>query len=365
MMRSARPLSESRFYGGAGTLGSLRNLANTLKDGAFLKHLEGDDAEAIERLRDILHIGRSLGQDDWLIAQLVAIGIDALAARGVLVAAPGLRLDSQPVQVATRALIEDLLDDRSPGERMRRAVIYERLLHEQEMRRMSAGTWIMRPLADREIVIAIADSFIFQDAAAAGNEETSLQILQRRRARGKPGLDDGTWVTAGARYSLWYADSWDLSRAISQQYRISGERRAAAVSLAAQLYRFDHSRWPENSDQLVPDYLAKLPADPFHADGRPIGYVLTKGALPDGGDRPRVFFDVGTSDELLSHPEPIYQWTQSAISRKVVPRQYRDLARWLPARRQFESPSTQAVEDDPPQANAPGDDAKKDNNAQN
>jgi hypothetical protein len=38
---------------------------------------------------------------------------------------------------------------------------------------------------------------------------------------------------------------------------------SAAAALAAERYRLKHGRWPEKLDQLVPEFLTKLPDDPF------------------------------------------------------------------------------------------------------
>jgi hypothetical protein len=39
--------------------------------------------------------------------------------------------------------------------------------------------------------------------------------------------------------------------------------RCAATAIAVERYRQDHKRWPENLDQLVPQYLKSVPRDPF------------------------------------------------------------------------------------------------------
>jgi hypothetical protein len=94
-----------------------------------------------------------------------------------------------------------------------------------------------------------------------------------------------------------------------------------------------------------------------------------KGALPNGGDRPLVYYDAGATDHVAIDPEPMYGWQQdrraddTASHRDI--RQYRDLARWLPAKRRFDASPTsrpEAVGDHPDQPHAPGDDAQKNNN---
>jgi hypothetical protein len=60
------------------------------------------------------------------------------------------------------------------------------------------------------------------------------------------------------------------------EFRARCERRMAAIALAIRLYRIDHSdAWPVTLDELVPNYLQSLPADPFRADGKTFGYVAS------------------------------------------------------------------------------------------
>src|SRR5439155_3042658 len=76
-----------------------------------------------------------------------------------------------------------------------------------------------------------------------------------------------------------------LNRAALTDFRVSAERRFAAVSLAARLYALDHAgRYPPSLNALVPDYLPALPADPFAADGRAVGYLIA-----ENGKRPIVY----------------------------------------------------------------------------
>jgi hypothetical protein len=188
------------------------------------------------------------------------------------------------------------------------------------------------------------------------------------------------------RYSRWYrTDNWIYSRYLEQWFRHLGDRRATSVSLAAQLYRADHGRWPDRIEQLAPNYLPKVPADPFHDDGRPLGYVVLKGALPGGGDRPLVYFDAGNVAVGAIDSEPMFGWQLDPMNRGslVVVRQYRDIARWAPTTRRFDkeqkereeaerlereeakkqlgdgAASPEAVPDDPAKPDAPGDGAQK------
>ncbi len=75
------------------------------------------------------------------------------------------------------------------------------------------------------------------------------------------------------------------------------ELRCAIAALAAERFRHARGRWPESLDELVPDYLAKVPLDPFTA--APLRFRRLDDGLviysvgPDGSD------DGGDIDERL------------------------------------------------------------------
>ena len=78
-------------------------------------------------------------------------------------------------------------------------------------------------------------------------------------------------------------------RKISEADRRSAAHlRCAIVMLAAERYRLAHQRWPKSLDQMVPDFLTKIPLDPFDkkllrlkhlADG-----IMIYAVGPDGKD---------------------------------------------------------------------------------
>jgi hypothetical protein len=275
-------------------------------------------------------------------------------------------------------------------------MVFERLYTTDYHRVLSAGTWVIRPLAERAMVRDMSESRTYAKAVLETNAAAASRVLaelpeKTLDTRHFTGLFGGRPPPSEIpRYSRWY-ESLDVTshRYFHIYYQGLGERRAAAISLAVQLYRADHKKWPDRLDDLVPEYFAAVPADPFHEDGRPLGYVILKKGLPDGGDRPLVYFDEGTVIDGLVDSEPMYGLQQDPQHRspRVEIRQYRDLSRWLPATRRFDeeprqeverqkkeeleprqsvtqpSPGSlpEAVKNDPREANAPGNDAKKNN----
>ena len=74
-------------------LNTLRNLANHIGDNALLLHFEGNDAEAIESIKDIWVMSRAAEQQSFLITHLVGGGIRALALNRLEVIARDLTIE--------------------------------------------------------------------------------------------------------------------------------------------------------------------------------------------------------------------------------------------------------------------------------
>lgn len=342
-------------------LNKARQLANALADSAMYAHVNGDDARAIERTKDLLHLSRAIRADDMLISQLVAIGIDALACHNMQIMAPGMRFDAgSTTRPATREqvreLIAALLDEDAAWRGVEDSIGFERMILTDFRATQAKGTWFMRPVADAQTRRDLWNMEVAAEASRLRTKPQVTAVLARLRTEEMPerGMLFGTTrPPAIPRHSRWFAFASNPARYLETNFRIMSDRRVTAVNLAVQLYRADHGRWPERLEELVPPYLASLPADPYHDDGRPLGYVMLRGALPDGGDRPMLYFDVGETKAVPIPDKPTYGWMAdgSAGSRRDV-RQYRDLSRFVPP------PSTQAVEDDPEESDGPGEEAE-------
>jgi hypothetical protein len=330
-----------------------RHLANTLADAAQYEQSQGRDVVALKRLEQMFLLSDSMRQDDLLISQLVATGIDALAYNVAKIVAPGLRPDAP--QPATRAQVQHLaarlLKEDELWERMRRSFPRERAFAFDNAKQAFGDTWITCPQAKRELLAYVR---VCDVGSAVSEPRNAPEIVMRvKRAIPSIELDSRLEFPAAANTSqptLTYFQGFDnpmFVRFLNTQIRALADRRTTAISLAIQLFRMDHNRWPARLDELVPAYLPHLPADPYHDDGRPIGYVMRK--LPDGSDRPMLYFDAG--DDAAPPDEPTYGWHQASAP-KVVPRQYRDVSRFAPPPQP--EPSTQPGEDDPDESDGPG-----------
>ncbi len=261
-------------------------VANQVGDAAMYQHLQGDDADAIESIRDLLHLSELLRekQEDQTLAlmrELVSVGIDALAAHRLLVMAPGMKLshgeDEQGVAISeVRKLIEQLLKQHEVRTRIE-------MIFTAEWRGRIRNT---------------------QDVMALG---VMVSVL-----------------------------SPSLNRAIGTLNRVNAERTMAAMSLACQLYRFEKGHWPAMLADIVPAYLPKVPIDPWGDGTETFGYVLVEGGMPDGSDRPLVYSRAEAHDGLFYRVDkPQYGFyghdgTRRPRGEQIRGGQFRDVGRWQP-----------------------------------
>jgi hypothetical protein len=316
-----------------------KQLANTLADGAEYAHFNHDEGLALDRVLDVMHLARSLRQDDFLVSQLVASGIEHLSCHTMQNIAVDLGVNpamvsSPEVNGKMRQLIAELLDERMAIEGYRHSLDLERLVMVDEYQKRADSTWFVRPLGDMETLRMLRD---FDLLIAAAKVPTFPQVLDILKAippqyeHVQPAMLYGPerFSLDVPRYSRWFEDRWFATDAVSdRQFRALAERRATAVILAWELYRAKHGKWPEKLDQLVPDYLPAVPRDPFQGDGRAIGYLIDK--VAGSPHRPMIFFDPGGRD--LGVPATQMSNWNSARSRSDSrsARQYRDLTRFVP-----------------------------------
>ncbi|QEG33954.1 hypothetical protein [Bythopirellula goksoeyrii] len=110
------------------------------------------------------------------------------------------------------------------------------------------------------------------------------------------------WSYAGSTSffaSREFASGHNLRHLLREWARAETNRRALLVQLALLAYRIDHKEYPEELAELIPEYLEKMPLDPYsgsefvyHSTG--LKYPLILGSVP-----PRS--DVGTIDEIPAH----------------------------------------------------------------
>lgn len=139
------------------------------------------------------------------------------------------------------------------------------------------------------------------------------------------------------------------ARAIESLYRNNVERSLGAMSLACHIFKFEKGRWPNNLAELVPNYLPSVSRDPWGNPGDTLGYVLIKGGLPDGSDRPLVYSRCLSRDGMFFRiDEPQYDFyvdDGSDLPRNMQKQggQFRDIARWVPNPNAPKGPTTRPL----------------------
>jgi len=358
-------------------LNDVRHLANTVGDAALYAHVNGDDVAALEALRDLRHVAKGVGTEPFIVSNLVSGGIESISLYRLQVIASGLRVAERdgpppaaPVAGPQGAVVEGPFPAPNPVSPPRpvtpshvRQVIAELLeapglsavgtaVAGERAAQTNTADWLAkrapltRPMFRLDAARMLEADAVYAEAARRPTLPAAKAAIDTSPATSslppppKGGLN--MWGFApppGKREPVDYTRMLSAEfvggnptrRTLIQHARVVAHRRMTAVSLAAQLYRADHGgAWPESIEALVPKYLPALPQDPLASDGGPLRYMLVKGVLPGGGDRPVVYSagDNGTWDTVDATglgATPLFGWHGWRD-------EYVDLTRWqLPA----------------------------------
>jgi hypothetical protein len=245
-----------------------RNLPQNLSDAANYADVQGDHAQAIEEIRDLIHLADLFEYQPRLVHALSGIGLKAMSMQRLEVIVSGAPMTDDPSNV-----------------------------HDIPVR------------TARELIDQLLDQPDLKNQLVSG-----------------PRPDQLTPTKFG-----------DVNKAVNTTInRITAECDMAAISLACHLFQFDHKRWPNSMEELVPAYLKQPPIDPFGDGKETVSYGLIKGGLPDGSDRPLVYVRDNTANGLFFRLDgPQYanyfgDGTDSAPAYQKHGGQFRDLTRWQP-----------------------------------
>lgn len=290
-------------------LNSQRELANLQRYAGMHDHATGDDAEAIERVEDILRQSRAVDADPPLIiTHLVAMGIRSSAIALIEWVTPDLQVDLGTPKVGSRAanraqvltLIQELLDDDAFCRSSVRAYQGERMWAVASMQSYAAGNasafgllpggkpiWLVKPMVELES-LRIADRYATCIAALKAPDYPSASAaLPATASDHEAHLQSVSGIVSrimGTNYK----------RFVFLEFRAATDRRAAAIHLAVRLYQVDHGgHLPATLDELVPAYLPRVPNDPMAAGSRlmqyrpaanpPVIYSVGENGTDEGG----------------------------------------------------------------------------------
>ena len=328
-------------------------LQDALSEGAIRKQSGGDEAEAIRRLRDVVHIAESLYGNGGVVDVAMAGYLDLALASSVQRSVAGLGGALDPV---VRRELELLLAD------LRNETPIEHAVDSVPCWRQPVFEWtdttaasygfgpILAPLAERTKARWAAYVARLSKAARAEDLSEAWRVMPpstwefdfegwHYRWDSFPKMPHD-WPTP----TPWLRLDWGqdgeavkperLSKTITGLFESRMARRSMATAIAVHLFRADHGRWPTSLQQLVPAYLQSVPIDVCFGGGATMQYVVLPDARFPAGQRPVFYFANQTPIQMgadglpvdihqsrASEPdEPIYGHTQSL-------RQYRDLAR--------------------------------------
>lgn len=328
-------------------LNEQRALSQLLSMATLHAHHAGDDAAALEYVRDALFVSRAADHQPFLVGHLVSVGIGTMASHRAAEIGPELQIadtsradgarPATPEQL--RTLIDELLDDKPSREGHRNGLRGERVGQLDTALAVAEGRmplWAitggppaagppaavqalvrypLRPamLADARLMLQYTTKAI--EAAEAPDWPTARKVVpddqQMIRYKQNP-----------AKHLLLSILMPSLVRSTEQHYRGMTDRRMAATALAVRWYAAEHDgRLPAKLEDLVPRYLPAVPLDAMAA-GQALGYV-------PGGDRPVVYSvgangtDEGGSDKPTRRGTPPgNRWAEedAVVYLKVQPR---------------------------------------------
>jgi hypothetical protein len=253
-------------------LGGARQVAGMLQLDAALRAHDGDVDGALASCRAALNAGRSVGDEPTVVSQMVRLAGQRLARQGVeRVLAQGEPSDA--ALAAVQRLLED--EEKAPlqlvAARGERATIH-RFLEVTESGRFNQASYNMRSQTGSAGVDNLLDRARARSTHVAYlrylNELVEISKLpeeQQAERFGRPGLAPPHGVPRVLE-ALTRGEDFPY---LAERFRTGhGLLRCALAGVAAERYRRAHGQWPARLDDLVPEYLAKVPADP--SDGRPL-----------------------------------------------------------------------------------------------
>ncbi|MFH1747427.1 MAG: hypothetical protein ABIG44_10335 [Planctomycetota bacterium] len=278
-----------------------RNLAKLACGAADFHHAYGEDAHAVELLRDALAVGKHLCSPRGLmLPYLVATGTSGLTVTSVeritatlTIGDTGSACAGEAAEPASRnqvmALIAELLNDEPHRLGWQYAILSERVITLDTLQAIRAGEctfllgnlmppsagarweapvrWVLEPLFILDAIVLTDHWTALHLAGNAPNwpealdlapSPLSLQSQFERRIRCQ--------ISCLGNFS----DPTDM---LQRHYQTIARRRLAATALALRLYELDRGHRPALLAELTPDYIDTVPEDPFMPNGEPLRYA--------------------------------------------------------------------------------------------
>jgi hypothetical protein len=295
-----------------------RNVSRLLNADAAIRAHDGDVDGALDSCRAILNVGRSIGDEPFLIAQVVRSWTGELAVHSVeCVLAQGEPSEAALAQMQSLVLdelAEPILLHGMRGERatstelIRRigagevpsSTVYE-LDFERGMPLPAESSW-GRALCDHQRLIAL---IWMNEAVASARQPATARVkrfsaLERRveRSRANP---DSRYLAALSILVMPH-----VFKAAAADSRYQASLGTAAILLAAERHRSRTGKWPASIGEIDRKILREAPVDPFsgraylmeHRDGRVLIYSVGRNGKDEHGDYDPLDWQSGQRDDI-------------------------------------------------------------------
>ena len=286
-----------------------RSVADLLRYDAYLLSQDNDIAGALRDVRALIHTSRAIGDEPFVVSQLVRIYIDAMAV-ATLQRVLGLGIANDDDLKLVEALLLEEADTEFYliGARGERALMdeflasaYRRELSWTDFRRELGNTGIQLPGGGG----ILTELFFFQAYAAISAQRAELLAHMNDAVKaGK--LPEPDRLAAFDQLELQLHKPRPLSllrifspfnfRAGETSLRIRALLRSTAAGVAAERFRLAHGRWPSSHAELIPSFLPAGLNDPYDGkllrfkrsnDGLVI-YSVGRNLIDDGGNLARI-----------------------------------------------------------------------------
>jgi len=234
-------------------LAHIRNLGRFVTDAAFAAELKGVPGAAAEQYLLCIKMGKLIQQDSILITHLVGIAVQSSGAK---------QLDA--------LLANSSLDQGTLGRIIAYAFNAETSIQER-LGVLHSEAKFARAMMAMSLQHALAFGPGYDAYVALMEKEFSKSLPELLRSAEKTAKD------IKATYPL-HAQAALALLALPQKWARNDLRmRVLQVRAAIALYEKEHGALPKTLSALVPDFLPKVPEDPF--SGKPLRYARTPGMI--------------------------------------------------------------------------------------
>ena len=254
--------------------------------------VDGDVSRAVDATRVLASISGTLNEHPTVIGRLVQNAIDVLVKRAV-----ENTLRTTELEVPELQKLADVIDRRLAESTMKWALLGERAFFLATCEDVAAGRLSMMQVSTGRAGGSLLP--VLPDFLIRHNQATGVEMLTRLvEAADDPqalmeaanGIDVEVPKLPITQFIVRTLMP-SLSRAVTLHLRLTSELQCARLGLAAERFRMTTGRLPISLDELVPDYVDEIPADPFDSaamrfaqtDQGIVIYSIDEDRVDDGG----------------------------------------------------------------------------------